>query len=226
MPKNRHETTESSCSLLSSEAEAPQILDISADLKNDLGYFIDETKSVSEVEQVIRSMQNRANAPAISVQEYFLRNIAIPFIDHVITELETHFIPLSTTSSTLLGLIPSVLCNQVVDISEAVEMYKDDLPSPELIDQELRRWKLKWEGKSVQFQPSSCAQTIKKCDFQHFPNISQLLKLACTLPVTSCECERSASTLRRLNTFMRASMGEERLSALAMIHILLTMTWP
>ena len=35
---------------------------------------------------------------------------------------------------------------------------------------------------------------------------------------TSCGCERSASTLRRLNNFMRASMGKERLSALAMIH--------
>ena len=58
MPKNRHETTESSCSLLSSEVEAPQLLDILADLKNDLGYFIDETKSVSEVEQVIRSMSD------------------------------------------------------------------------------------------------------------------------------------------------------------------------
>ena len=42
--------------------------------------------------------------------------------------------------------------------------------------------------------------------------------MACTSPVTSCVCERSASTLRQLNTFMRASMGEERLSGLAVIH--------
>ena len=63
-----------------------------------------------------------------------------------------------------------------------------------------------------------CAQAIKQCDAQQFPNISQLLKLACTLPVTSCECERSASTLRRLSNFMRSSMGKEQLSALAMIH--------
>ena len=35
---------------------------------------------------------------------------------------------------------------------------------------------------------------------------------------TSCECERSASTLRRLNNFIRASMGKERLSALAIVH--------
>ena len=163
-------------------------------------------------------MQNRANAPSESVQEYFLRNMAIPFIDHIIMELEARFTPLSTTSSTLLGLVPSVLVDEELDMSEAIEMYKDDLPTPELFQQELRRWKLKWEGKSVQAQPSSCAQAIKECDSQLFPNIFQLLKLACTLPVTSCECERSASTLRRLNTFMRASMGEERLSSLAMIH--------
>lgn len=105
-----------------------------------------------------------------------------------------------------------------MDIVKAVDMYRDDLPSPELIHQKVRRWKLKWEGKSLQDQPSSCAQAIKECDAQQFPNISQLLKLACTLPVTSCECERSPSTLRRLNSFMRASMGKERLSALAMIH--------
>jgi len=130
--------------------------------------------------------------------------VAIPFLDHVITDLEARFSPLSVTSSTLLGLVPSVLCSQEVDITKAVDMYKHDLPTPELIDQEVRRWKLKWEGKPTQDQPSSCAKAIKECDAQQFPSISQLLKLVCTLPVTSCEWERSASTLRRLNNFMRA----------------------
>ena len=41
----------------------------------------------------------------------------------------------------------------------------------------------------------------------------------CTLPVTSCECERNASALRRLRNFMRASMTESRLSSLALMHI-------
>ena len=39
-----------------------------------------------------------------------------------------------------------------------------------------------------------------------YPNIRVLLQVACTLPVTSCECERSASALRRLHNYMRASM--------------------
>ena len=33
------------------------------------------------------------------------------------------------------------------------------------------------------------------------------------------ECEKNASVLRRLNNFMRASMNESRLTALALMHI-------
>ena len=68
-------------------------------------------------------------------------------------------------------------------------------------------------------RPSSCAKVIKACDKESFPNVFILLQIACTLPVTSCECERSASALRRLGNFMRASMTESRLSSLALMHI-------
>ena len=37
--------------------------------------------------------------------------------------------------------------------------------------------------------------------------------------MTSCECERNASTLRRLRNFMRAGMTENRLTSLALMHI-------
>ena len=52
-----------------------------------------------------------------------------------------------------------------------------------------------------------------------FPNIHCLLRLVCTIPVTSCECERSISVLRRLKLYLRSSMGQERLSGLALMHI-------
>ena len=60
---------------------------------------------------------------------------------------------------------------------------------------------------------------FKDCDRDCFPNVYILLQIACTIPVTSCECERSASALRRLNNYMRASMGQTRLSNLALLHI-------
>ncbi|CAM4713081.1 unnamed protein product [Leuciscus chuanchicus] len=163
---------------------------------------------------------HRENVPAETVKDYYRRNMAIPFLDHVILEFESRFSPLSVTASRLLGLIPSIQCNSgmTVDISEVVQLYQDDLPSPELIDQELKCWTLKWQNKPSEQRPTSCAEAIKQCDALICPNIFKLLKIACTLPVTSCECERSASTLRRLNTFMRSSMGEDRLSSLALIH--------
>ena len=68
-------------------------------------------------------------------------------------------------------------------------------------------------------RPCSPAKAIKECDATDFPNISDLLTIACTMPVTSCECERSASALRRLDNYMRASMGKDRLSHLALLHI-------
>ena len=52
-----------------------------------------------------------------------------------------------------------------------------------------------------------------------FPNIHILLHLVCTLPVTSIECERSTSVLRRLKTYLRSTMGQERMTGLALMHI-------
>ena len=52
-----------------------------------------------------------------------------------------------------------------------------------------------------------------------FENIHTLLRIGFTLPVTSCECERSASTLKRLNNYLRSTMSDERLTNLALIHV-------
>jgi len=45
-----------------------------------------------------------------------------------------------------------------------------------------------------------------------FPNIAVLLKIACTLSVGSCEAERSFSCFRRIKSFLRNNMGEDRVS--------------
>ena len=52
-----------------------------------------------------------------------------------------------------------------------------------------------------------------------FPNIHCLLSTLAVLPVTSCEAEHCISCLRRLKTYLRSTMGQERLSELALLHI-------
>lgn len=51
------------------------------------------------------------------------------------------------------------------------------------------------------------------------PESVKLLKVICTIPMTNAESERCFSTLKRIKTFTRNTMREDRLSALAMCSI-------
>ena len=68
-------------------------------------------------------------------------------------------------------------------------------------------------------RPTSPAQAIEECDKDIFTNIFTLLQIECTISMTSCECKRSSSALRRLHNYLRASMKTKRLSNLALFHI-------
>ena len=49
--------------------------------------------------------------------------------------------------------------------------------------------------------------------------MNDLLKILWTIPVNTCECKRSFSSLRRLKTYLRNTTGQERLSNLSLINI-------
>uniref|UniRef100_A0A3B4UR12 TTF-type domain-containing protein n=1 Tax=Seriola dumerili TaxID=41447 RepID=A0A3B4UR12_SERDU len=50
------------------------------------------------------------------------------------------------------------------------------------------------------------------------PELTKLIRLGLTVPVTSCTSERSFSGLRRLKTYLRATMGQGRLNHLAVLN--------
>lgn len=52
-----------------------------------------------------------------------------------------------------------------------------------------------------------------------FQETIKLLKIICTIPMTTAESERAFSTLKRVKNFARSTMGQDRLSALAMCSI-------
>jgi len=52
-----------------------------------------------------------------------------------------------------------------------------------------------------------------------FPTIRTLLQVLATLPVSVASAERSFSTLRRVKTWLRSRMTEDRLSALCLINV-------
>ena len=52
-----------------------------------------------------------------------------------------------------------------------------------------------------------------------FPTVVKLLQLAMTISVPSAKCERTFSTLKRVKTYLRSTMTEERLANLAVLSI-------
>ena len=67
--------------------------------------------------------------------------------------------------------------------------------------------------------PSRLVDALQACDVTTYPNIKVLLQLALTLPVTSCECERSFSQLKLVKTTLRSTMAGEHLSGLVHMKI-------
>ena len=160
------------------------------------------------------------NAPADSPEVYYRRNLMIPFLNHITSELDNRFGPSHQTKIKLLGHIPSIAASYpLASVTEVGKMYKADLPSPHMLSTEFSRWKSKCFSTPKDHRPDTLEKALKVCDEDDYPNISALLVIACTLPVTTCETERSNSQLKLLKTYLRSTMTEERLSSLAMIKV-------
>ena len=54
---------------------------------------------------------------------------------------------------------------------------------------------------------------------QAFPDLLRLIHIALTVPVTSATAERSFSALKRIKSYLRSTMGQERLSHIAILSI-------
>ena len=150
--------------------------------------------------------------------------IAVPLIDNFISEMIFSFNKFNTTASKLLLLVPSIICNPDYEDSlsttdDLKKQYSNDLQNCDILDQEISLWKRRWQSVKVEDRQDSLTKAIKECDDLRFPNVFILLKIGCTLPVTSAECERSFSVMRRMRAWLRSSMTSNRLTSLAIINV-------
>ena len=165
---------------------------------------------------------HRNNVPAENPEQYLQRVLALRLIDRIISEISFRFNSFNIRASKLLLLASSIICHpdcNTLDIGYLIKQYSEDLSNLDIIDLELQLWKRKWLDVPVENRPSSLAKAIKVCDKHKFPNAFVLIKIICTLPVTSAECERSFSAMRRLRTWLRCNMKYNRLSTLAIMNI-------
>ena len=89
------------------------------------------------------------------------------------------------------------------------------MPDISFISHEVDNWESAWIDVPDDQLPKNISDTLKMTNKISFPNIYACLKILAVLPVTSCTCERSASSVRLLKTYLRSRMTLERLNGLA-----------
>ena len=94
-------------------------------------------------------------------------------------------------------------------------------------DSELDMWETKCiktakemqESCSIESVPKRISDTLLTSDKEFYPNVTTILNILAVVPATTCTCERSISALRRLKTWLRSTMSNERLTGLALMHV-------
>ena len=170
---------------------------------------------------------HREDTPADTPAQYYRRTISILFVDHLLTEIDAHFTRMNLTALQGLCLVSAVLMTMPPDVDKEhvmhfTQIYKEDLDSSGSVQSELHSWRTKWMQKlstSGQKSLPSTATTAQQQATCMFPNIQILLKILCTMPVTTCTSERSHCGLKRIKNTLQSTMDNERLTGLALLHL-------
>ena len=169
--------------------------------------------------------RNRNNIPSESVSDYFKKVVTIPLLDHLTVEIERRFDHGSISVYSGLVIVPSKMVSLVYKnfnwrekFSLLADLFKDDFPCPKALEAELDLWETYWL-ESEDCLPDNISSTLKRIPFNGFNNIKVSLRILGTSPVTTCTCEWSFSTMRRLKTYTRSTMVSERLNGIALMHV-------
>lgn len=171
--------------------------------------------------RTLKRQKHRANPPASSDNEYWNRALTIPYLDSLIMSLETRFGDDNSPAYALSLLHPMNLTQMTFEEFQRETKVFVDFYDIENFSGEAEMWyqccnKMKSEGKNL--EEFDLIDLLAEAQ-PFFPATANAIKIALAQPCTTCTIERSFSTLRRVKTWLRSTMAEERLSALCMLSV-------
>lgn len=169
--------------------------------------------------RLCKKQKNRSNAPSSNtegldeacneVEKHYRINLFLPFVDFFISQLEERFKKHTSIFEGFQCLYSEINSETKPKLNALVEFYANDVSTnSEDIYIELTLWRKEIERTNKQAALKYALTSLDACDHTLYPSIHQLLKILCTLPVTTCTAERSFSTLKRVKTYLRNSTGQ------------------
>uniref|UniRef100_A0A8C8SNW1 Uncharacterized protein n=1 Tax=Pelusios castaneus TaxID=367368 RepID=A0A8C8SNW1_9SAUR len=145
-----------------------------------------------------------------SAGEKWGRRLYFPVLNTLLGECDSRF---SSQSLEIAKSVEAVLKCDPDGIDGLLSKYANALS----INSELAHTEMKWIKMDL---PAITLEGLKAAaSTKLYPNFTKLLKLALTLPVGTATCERSFSAMRRIQNWMRSTMGQKRLSDLCLLHV-------
>lgn len=88
---------------------------------------------------------------------------------------------------------------------------------------ECARWRTWWTDPALADDrpeaPEDLSASLHMARVDSFPNIRMCMMILIVMPVSTATAERSFSTMRRVKTYLRSTMGTERMSGLGLMNI-------
>ncbi|CAI6372693.1 unnamed protein product [Macrosiphum euphorbiae] len=167
--------------------------------------------------RVVGKQTNRENPPNTnSVEDYYRVTVFVPYLDNFISQLSTRFLNHKSIFNGFDCLFKTSLNKEErEEFKTLVEFYSPHVETFDICISELQIWKNKIQDAVFK----NALEAIKICDKDVFPNVHFLIKIFCTLPVSTAEPERSFSSMKRIKTYLRNSMKETRLNGLSLMSI-------
>ena len=105
--------------------------------------------------RVSQRQRYQVNTQFTSIEDYFKKVVIISFLDHLISNLLYRFDAHMKQAAGIQRLIPTNIMEELTtyNIREAINFYKDDLQNPDVVDEELHCWKLKWLDMPIEDRP-------------------------------------------------------------------------
>ena len=211
---------DATCDLVKASEHAMALHEVLLQKKDDVQYYdeigdaaitlANQQNVAVDCPRIAGHQQHRNNVPAPTVEDYWRLNLFFPFMDHLRTELENRLcIPHPLLKAQYL------LSNKIVPLAPGIW---DDIKTEYVpfVDVKLDIWRHK-----IAISGLVANKLCKAMDasYKLHPNLYAIFKVLLTMPVSTASAERSYSTLRRLKTYLRNTMSQERLTGLALMHI-------
>ncbi|XP_050515128.1 52 kDa repressor of the inhibitor of the protein kinase-like [Diabrotica virgifera virgifera] len=167
---------------------------------------------------------HRPNHSTQTINEYYRKSIFLPYLDSLVQSLKDRFSDRNKPSFEIFNLHPKIM----KDLSkEDFEKSINNINSTycELLDnfkEQSILWFDLWKNTEIDAKALEKLNLIEVLEHEHacfLPSVAKAIQIALCLPPTTCTIERSFSTLKRVKTWIRNTMSNNRLSGLCLLSV-------